>query len=90
VSTDRISAIRSALQDRFDPEYLDVVDESHLHDGHAGARSGKGHFRVVIISEAFAGMTRLRRHQAVFDALGNLMDTDIHALSIQPATPDEV
>jgi len=90
MTSDRIAAIRTALQHRFEPEYLDVVDESHLHEGHAGARSGKGHFRVTIVSEAFAGMTRIQRHQAVFKALGTLMETDIHAVSIQPATPAEI
>lgn len=90
MTTDRVAAIESALEDAFEPEYLDVMDESHLHEGHAGARSGKGHYRVTIVSAAFAGMTRIQRHQAVFGALSNLMETDIHALSIQPATPDEI
>lgn len=90
MNPDRIGAIRSVLEERFDPEYLDVLDESHLHEGHAGAQSGKGHFRIVIVSAAFIGMSRLRRHQAVFEAVGDLMDTDIHALSIQPAAPDEI
>jgi BolA protein len=90
MSVDRVAAIRSAVEGEFEPEYLDVVDESHLHEGHAGARSGKGHFRVVIVSAAFAGMTRIQRHQAVFGALGDLMETDIHALSIQAATPEEI
>jgi len=90
VTLDRVNAIKSALEQKFEPEYLDVVDESHLHEGHAGAQSGKGHFRVVIVSVTFAGMSRLQRHQAVFRALGDLMDTEIHALSIQPATPDEI
>jgi BolA protein len=86
----RIEAIRAALEKRFNPEYLDVEDESHLHEGHAGARSGKGHFRVTIIAAAFEGQTRLQRHQAVFSAIDDLMETDIHALSIRPMAPGEL
>jgi stress-induced morphogen len=85
----RITAIRQALEERFRPEYLEVEDESHLHEGHAGAESGMGHFRVTIVAQAFQGMPALQRHKAVFDALGSLMKTDIHAVSVRPIAPDE-
>lgn len=79
----RVDAIRAAMQAAFAPTELEVVDDSHHHIGHAGARDGRGHFRVRIVSPAFAGMAPLARHRAVYAALGTLMQTDIHALSIQ-------
>jgi len=90
MTEDRLVAIRAALESRFNPDLLDVIDESHLHEGHVGARSGKGHYRVVIVSGAFSGLGRLQRHRAVFEALGEMMETDIHALTIQAASPEEI
>lgn len=78
----RVEAIRSLLQTAFAPTELDVIDDSHRHAGHEGARDGRGHFRVRVVSAAFAGMAPLARHRAVYAALGELMQTDIHALSI--------
>lgn len=78
----RVERIRSALDAAFHPLELEVVDDSHKHAGHAGARDGRGHFSVRIVSEAFAGMPPLARHRAVYAALGEMMQTDIHALSI--------
>jgi len=69
---------------------LEIEDESHLHAGHAGARDGRGHYRLTLVSDAFEGESRLGRHRLVFDALGNMMDTDIHALSIQALAPSEI
>lgn len=86
---ERPDAIRQALEAAFAPTRLEVVDESHLHAGHAGARDGRGHFRVAIVSDRFAGRMPLARHRAVYAALGTLMDTDIHALSISARTPAE-
>jgi BolA protein len=85
----RPEAIRSALQAALAPQSLEVVDESHKHAGHAGARDGRGHFAVVIVSAAFAGLAPLARHRRVYAALGEMMQTDIHALSIQARTPEE-
>lgn len=82
----RVEAIRARLQAALSPTRLEVIDDSHRHIGHEGARDGRGHYTVRIASQAFAGMTPLARHRAVYDALGTLMQTDIHALSIQ-ATP---
>jgi BolA protein len=79
----RVEAIRTALAAAFEPIDLEVVDESHLHAGHEGARDGRGHFRVRVVSPAFAGMSVLQRHRAVYAALGTLMETDIHALAIR-------
>ena len=71
------------------PLALEIVDESHKHVGHAGARDGRGHFALRIVSAAFDGLPLLARHRRVYEALGPLMQTDIHALSLQTLTPSE-
>lgn len=83
----RIERIRAALNTALQPTLLDIEDESHLHAGHAGAATGRGHFRVRLASAAFAGLTPVQRHRAVYAALGELMQTDIHALSIDARAP---
>jgi BolA protein len=88
VSDDRVSRIRLAL-DALDPLSLDIRDDSHKHAGHAGARDGRGHFSVHLVSARFEGLPPLRRHRVVYDALGALMQTDIHAVAIQARTPAE-
>jgi len=85
----RLVRIHALLQEALRPALLEVVDDSHRHAGHAGARGGQGHFSVDIVSEAFAGKLPLARHRLVYAALGTLMDTDIHALSIRARTPAE-
>lgn len=85
----RADAIRRRLTLVLSPEALDIDDESHRHAGHEGARDGRGHFRVRIVSAAFAGQPVLARHRAVYAALGELMQTDIHALAIDARTPEE-
>jgi len=85
----RVESIRARLA-TLAPLELVVEDESHHHVGHAGARDGRGHFRVQIVSAAFAGLAPLARHRVVYAALGELMQTDIHALSIQARSPNEV
>jgi BolA protein len=70
------------------PQSLTIVDESHRHAGHSGAREG-GHFRLEIVSTAFAGRNTMARHRLVYDAAGDLMRGRIHALSIQARSPDE-
>ena len=84
---ERIERIRRLLTAAFAPKELDVIDDSHRHVGHAGARDGKGHFTVRIVSDAFAGMTPLAKHRAVYAALGDMMASDIHALSIEATAP---
>ena len=83
----RVERIRALLQSAFDPAELEIVDETHLHAGHAGAREGKGHFRVRIVAETFHGLKPLERQRKVFAALGKMMDTDIHALSVTALVP---
>jgi BolA protein len=82
--------IERRLREAFAPESVHVEDESHLHAGHAGARDGRGHFRVSIVSEAFEGMNPIARHRAIYGAMGELMQTDIHALSIEALASSEL
>jgi BolA protein len=86
----RVAAIRAALELALAPQSLEVQDESHRHAGHAGAADGRGHFSVDIVSQAFAGLSPIARHRAVYAAVGPLMDTDIHALAIRARAPGEV
>lgn len=72
-----------------DPEQLEVIDDSHRHAGHAGAADGRGHFTVTIVSKRFAGLGTLKRHRLVFETVGDMMSTDIHALSIHALAPGE-
>ncbi len=85
----RQAQIRTKLEKSFQPTELLIKDQSHLHAGHEGAKDGKGHFDVTIVSEAFAGVNRVQRHRMVYDALGKLLDTDIHALRIKAFAPSE-
>lgn len=85
----RVAAIRAAIEAALQPVSLVVEDESHLHAGHAGARDGRGHFRVEVVSAAFEGMGPIARHRAVYAAVGDLMVTDIHALAIVARVPGE-
>ena len=71
------------------PRSLELIDDSALHAGHAGARSGGGHYRLRIVSESFTGKPTLARHRMIYSALGELMHAKIHALSIISLTPDE-
>lgn len=86
----RVERIQAALQAAFVPLQLEVKDDSHRHAGHAGAADGRGHFKVMVVSDAFAGKAPLARHRAVYAALGEMMETDIHALSIKALTPQEL
>jgi BolA protein len=89
VSGDRVAAIRARLQQSFAPLELDIQDDSARHAGHAGARDGRGHYSVRIVAPAFAAVSRVERHRMVYAALGELMQTDIHALSIVSLAPGE-
>jgi len=79
--------IQGKLRERLAAEHVEVVDESHLHVGHAGARSGAGHFRVLVVSERFAGLGALEAQRLVYEALSEEMGPEIHALSIRTLTP---
>ena len=85
----RTQRIRDELERALHPQAIELIDDSHLHAGHAGARDGRGHFRVRIISDSFRGLRTVARHQLVYRSLGTLMQTDIHALSIVAETPEE-
>jgi BolA protein len=84
----RVLAIRSRLMAAFAPIELEVIDESHKHKGHAGAKDGRGHFRVRIVSARFLGKRPLERHRMVFAALDEMLKTDIHALSVTAAATE--
>ena len=85
----RVARIRELLLVALHPQFLEVTDDSHRHAGHAGARGGQGHFSVDIVSAAFAGKLPLARHRLVYAALGDMLQTDIHALAIRARSPDE-
>jgi len=87
---ERVAQIRTKLNDAFAPQRLDIVDESHKHAGHEGARGGGGHFNVMIVAEAFAGQTLIQRHRMIYTALGEELKQAIHALSIKAYTPTEI
>lgn len=78
----RIKEMAKRLEHSLSPSSLTIIDESHLHAGHAGAKSGKGHFALTIVSTHFEGLPPLKKHQLVYQVLGDLLDTDIHAVRI--------
>ncbi len=86
--SDRAERIAELLRDGLDALHVEVEDESHLHAGHAGAReSGGGHFRAVIVSDRFEGLSRVAAQRVVFAVLGELMSTEIHAFAMTTYTP---
>ena len=89
MSGTRAAALRARLDDALSPTELEIIDESDRHVGHAGAADGKSHFRVRIVSSRFEGAKPLERHRMVFDALQEMLETDIHALSVLAQTPDD-
>ena len=84
---DRRSRIEAALRERLAAEHVEVIDESRLHAGHEGAKSGGGHFRVTIVSQRFEGLSRIKAQQLVYGVLADEMRADIHALSMTTFTP---
>jgi BolA protein len=87
--SDRVARIEQLLTDAFSPSEILVKDQSHLHAGHAGAKEGKGHFDVRLVSDKFNGQTRISRHRMVYDALGSYMQSDIHALRLSAISPTD-
>ncbi len=85
----RFERIQQSLENALQPSLCELKDDSAAHKGHAGAASGAGHFSVTIISEKFEGLNRISRHRLVYDAVGDLMHTEIHALVIQALSPSE-
>ena len=86
----RKAEIEKRLNATFNPEVLGVEDESYKHKGHEGAKDGRSHFRVLIISEVFAGKNLIDRHRLIYNALDEMMRIDIHALAIDAWAPDEL
>ena len=87
--TDRIHRIELRLQAALEPIKCHLQDDSAAHKGHAGAAGGAGHYTVTIVSKKFEGLNRISRHRLVYDAVGDLMHTEIHALVIQALSPSE-
>lgn len=71
------------------PLNMQITDDSEKHAGHEGAKSGGGHYQLLIVSPAFAGKPTIARHRMIYDALGDMMQKQIHALSIKAQTPEE-
>ncbi len=82
----RCEQIEARLREAFSPDELLVKDQSHLHAGHAGAKDGRGHFEVHIVAEAFDNRGRIESHRLIYEALGSMMTSDIHALSIRASS----
>jgi BolA family transcriptional regulator, general stress-responsive regulator len=86
-------SVQDAIRDRLaalEPESIVIEDESAQHAGHEGARSGGGHYRLTLVSPRFAGQPLQARHRMIYQALGPLMNTQIHALAIHAYAPDEL
>ena len=81
-------ALEAKLRKSLEATHVEVIDESHLHAGHVGARDGGRHFRAVIVSEKFAGLSRVRCQQLVYQSVEEWMGKEIHALSMQTFTPE--
>lgn len=88
MQNDRINKVIQCLNS-LEPIALEVIDESHLHIGHPGAQSGMSHIRIKISSKQLNGLNKLNQHKKIYHALGNLMNTDLHAVAIEikPITP---
>ena len=85
----RVELIEEKLTAELSPESLEVIDRSHEHAGHEGAKGGGGHFDVIIVAEAFNDMGTIQRHRAIYDALEDLLNPTLPALSIRAYTPEE-
>ncbi len=86
---DRRARIEAKLSEGLAATHIEVIDESHLHAGHAGARDGAGHYRAILVSDRFDGLSRVKRQQLVYGLLEDMMGPEIHALSMQTLTPGE-
>ena len=88
--TTRFLQIQNRLEETFHPILCQLQDDSAGHAGHAGAASGAGHFSLRIVCEKFEGLNRISRHRLVYDAVGDMMHTEIHALVIVALAPSEM
>lgn len=82
----RVDAITAALERELEVLHVEIVDESSRHAGHAGAASGGGHYRLVVVSDRFEGLSRVDAQRLVYRALEDMMTTEIHALSMTTLT----
>lgn len=80
--------LEARLREALDATHCEVIDESHLHAGHAGAKDGGGHFRATIVSSRFDGLNRVRCQQLVYATVDDWMGKEIHALSMKTYTPE--
>ena len=87
---DTPEVIVSRLREHLSAESVEIEDQSHLHAGHAGAAGGGGHYEVTIVASCFKGLNTLARHRLVYEAVGELMKREIHALSIQAYSAEEL
>ena len=90
VSKKRAEMVRKNLYQDLGADLVEVDDQSHLHVGHSGAATGGSHFEVIVVSKAFEGLATMARHRLVYQAVGDAMTQDIHALSIKTYAPNEV
>jgi BolA family transcriptional regulator, general stress-responsive regulator len=90
VNQERIAFFTADLHQAFTIDSLQIDDESHLHAGHAGAASGGGHFKLMIVAPEFRGMNLVARHRAIYAALNRHIPAEIHALTIVALTPEEI
>lgn len=88
-SAELVTTLRQHLETALAPTRLEIEDDSHHHAGHAGARGGGRHFRVMVVSPSFAGKSTVTRHRLVYAAAGELMTGPIHALALTTRTPEE-
>lgn len=87
--SERSDRLAEALRERLAARHVEVEDQSHLHAGHAGARGGAGHFRALVVSERFEGLSRVQAQRLVYEAVAEEMATWIHALAVRTLTPEQ-
>ncbi len=85
----RPQAIKAILEKELDAAHVEVVDQSAVHAGHPGSAAGGGHFQVLVVAKSFAGLNRVAAQRLVYAALGDFMQTEIHALSMRTLTPEQ-
>jgi BolA protein len=89
MTSDRRTRIEARLREQLAPTHLEVVDESHLHAGHEGARGGQTHYRATIVSPRFAGLSRVEAQRLVYAALTDELGSGLHALALRTLTPEQ-
>ncbi|MEM7083707.1 MAG: BolA family protein [Pseudomonadota bacterium] len=87
MNAERIERMKALLQEALTVDSLEIIDDSHKHAGHAGAKDGHGHFTLKITATEFDGLTTIKRHRLIYEVLGDMMKTDIHALRILATPP---